>query len=207
MSKWYRRAQVISTVVVLFPCAGLLYASYLSATRPNHSRGEAIFLFILGVGLAPAIYFAYEGILWLKRGQQPDADPTSLAARLGKKAWLPLVPVAVLVGLASATSGFNQGFRHAREPDDLRDSNRMLANMRKGCVSSATETLKRRGGDVNAPPLKAKIDAYCGCFAEGMRAQYSLAELVKFDESEADLAKETKVRTLIERCQQQAAGE
>jgi|GEM_PF-5641785 len=207
MSKWYRRMQRISTVVMLFPCAGLLYASYLAATRPNHPTSEAIVLFILGVGLTPGIYYLYEVVIWLKRGQQPDADPTSLAARLGKKAWLPLVPVAVLVGLASATSGFNKGFSHAREPDDLRDSNQMLANMRKGCVSSATETLKRRGGDVNAPPLKAKIDAYCGCFADEMRAQYSLAELVKFDDTRADLTKETKVRTLIEKCQHQATGE
>jgi hypothetical protein len=197
MNPWYRRMQLISTLVMLLPSAGLLALGYSFWTSARHSRGEAVVLFVLGVALPPLIYFAWTGILWMKRGALPDADPTSLSARVAKK---PVLVLLVVGGVAFGFVSFLNGFANAVSGGG--DPAAGFARMRSSCVSSAASSVRQKGADPSASPLKEKLDRYCGCVVDEIRAEYTTAE-----QAEAVLTqglKDPKMRQLIARCQQQA---
>jgi hypothetical protein len=197
MSKWYRRMQLISTVVVLFPSAVLLYFGYLSATTPGHSTTEAIVLFVLGAALPPLIYSAWAGVLWAKRGQLPGADPSSPAARYGK--YLPYLAVGVMVALISLGRGFTPAPARSDEKGDG------FVKMRASCVAEAGNGARRQGVDPDAAETKARIEKYCTCYVLQVQLQYTpeeFAQLSKLDR--AALAKEKKLGALLETCDRQA---
>jgi hypothetical protein len=201
MSKWYRRMQLISTAVMLFPSAVLLMFGYLSATRPRHSAAEAVVLFVLAVALPPLVYGGWALVIWLKRGQQPGADPSSLAARLGKKPYLGFIPVGLMLALLALLSRVNPGSSSTEAKEDV------FVNMRTSCVSGAVSAAKRGGLDPGKPAAKARIDSYCSCFVLEMQTQYTSAELAKFAEGGgAGMAKDKKFLALIDKCQEQAIG-
>jgi hypothetical protein len=198
MSKWYRRMQLISTVVVLFPSAVLVYFGYLSATTPGHSTTEAVVLVVLGVALPPLIYSAWAGIIWAKRGQLPGADPSSPAARYGK--YLPYVAVGVMVLLLSLGRGFHPSPARSTEKGDV------FVAMRASCVSEATNAARKQGVDPGAAEMQARIEKYCTCYVLQVQLQYTpeeFAQLSKLDR--AGLAKEKKLAALLETCDQQAS--
>jgi hypothetical protein len=152
MSKWYRRMQLISTAVMLFPSAVLLLFGYLSATSPRHSALEAVILFVLAVALPPLVSGGWALVISLKRAQQPGADPSSLAARLGKKPYLGFHPRRV----DARSAGGSQPFQP--KPRSERREGGFLRDMRTSCLSGATSAVKREGLDPSTSAAKARID-------------------------------------------------
>jgi hypothetical protein len=193
MSPWYRRLQLISTAVVLFPSAVLLYFGYLSATTPGHSTAEAAVLIALGVALPPLIFGMWAAIIWAKRGQQPGADPSSPAARYGK--YLPYVAIGLMVGLISLGRGFSPSSSRGDEKKDV------FVSMRASCVSEASNAAKKQGVDPNASETKARIDKYCTCYVLQMQRQYSPEEFAALSKLDgAGLAKDKKLAALLDTC-------
>jgi hypothetical protein len=199
MANWYRRSQLISTVVMLFPSAALLALAYSCWTSGRQrSRAEAVVYFLLGVALPPLIYFAWTAIIWMKRGALPGADPSSLAARVAKK---PLLVLSVMGGLAIGLVSFLNGFADTvTERDDNKQNG--YARMRASCVSGMSAALKQKGVDPNASPMKEKVDKYCGCVVVRLRTEYTLDEVEKLLE-QGLVMKEPKARELNAKCLQQ----
>ncbi len=199
MSKWYRRMQFLSTLLMLLPSAALLALAYSCWTSGGrHSRAEAVVYFILGVALPPFIYFAWAAVIWVKRGALPGADPTSLAARVAKKPMLlPLVLGCVAVGLVSFLNGFSNTVTGR---DDNKENG--YARMTSSCVSGMANGVKQHGGNPSASPLKEKLEKYCGCFVGKMRTEYTLDQVENL--LDQGLMKDPKARQFGSQCQQQA---
>jgi hypothetical protein len=189
--KLLRRLQIISTVVVLFPSAGLLLAAYLSATRPEHSAAEAVTLAIAGIALPPLIYWLWSLIRWLRRGQEVGADPQSLAARLSKKPYLGFIPVAITLAILGVLKGSPQ----RDDPSAVTDK------LRTGCIASADSDAVRSGANPKAFDVHKRIADYCGCFATQVTQQYApneFATAITLDS--AGLSRERKLNRLMTTC-------
>jgi len=204
MSLWYRRLQFISTAVMLFPSTVLFYFGYLSATRPTHTALEAVVLFILAIALPSLVYFLWAAVIWLKRGQQPGADPSSLAARLGKKPYMAFIPVGVMLALLAALGSLNTGSGKRADKDSTEG---FFESMRDSCLSSAASALKRDGVDTASAAAKARMEAYCSCVVLQLQMQYTPTELARFSVRGSDeMTKDKKFFALLEQCRKQPSG-
>jgi hypothetical protein len=193
MSKWYRRMQLISTAVVLFPSAVLLCFGYLSATTEGHSRTEAVVVLAMAVVFPPLIYGLWSAIIWAKRGRLPGADPSSAAARYGR--YLPYVAVGLMVGLISFGRGFNPASSRSDEENDV------FVTMRASCVSGASNAARKHGADPGAAETKARIEKYCTCYLNEVQSQYTPEGYVKLSMLDsASLAKDKKHAALLQTC-------
>jgi hypothetical protein len=197
--KWYRRLQLFFTALVLVPGAILLYFAYLSATTPSHSAAEAVILLLLGIALPPLIYWLWALIIWLKLGQEPGADPSSLAARIARKPYLAFIPVIIMLALIWLLNGFGNGIKDVeRKPD-------VFVAMRQSCDEEATRALRQKGADPTTPALKALVDRYCSCVVIEAQLRYAPAEIEQMDKLDnAHLANDRKFAALIDKCNKDA---
>lgn len=199
MSKWWRRLQLITTGITIIPSVILLIFAYMSATRPNHTSAEAIVLLLLAIGFPPLVYGLGSLTIWLKRGQAPDADATSLAARIARKPYLAVVPVLLMLGIVWFLDGFNEGLKRGEDSPDV------FTAMRSSCVSEATKSAQQSGANSDASAVKAKVDRYCTCIVLQVQEQYSPAEFEKVTARDpAGLANDKKFAGLIDKCASEA---
>jgi hypothetical protein len=154
MSKWWWRLRLTLTGVVIIPSVILLMFAYMSATSPGHSAREAIVLLCLAMALPPLVYGLGTAVIWLRRGQAPDADRTTFSARIGKKPYIAFVPVGIMLGLIWLLNGVGVGLRHE---DEIPDG---FAKMRESCVSAALRSAKQNGADPNAKAVRAMASNY-----------------------------------------------
>ena len=201
MNRWLRRMQLISTGLMVIPSAILLMFAYLSAISPRHSPLEAVVLLILGIALTPLIYLLWTVVIWLKRGQAPDADPTSLAARIAKKPYVAIVPVMIMLGLVFFLNGLNSGLEQGEVKPDV------FVGMRTSCEAASADAAKRNGADPTDASVKAMIGKYCSCYVLEVQTQYTPAEMERISTlGNAGLAKETKLQSLLAKCEKEATG-
>jgi hypothetical protein len=200
MNKWLRRMQLISTGVVLVPSAILLMFAYWSAISPRRSALEAIVLLILGIALTPLIYWLWEVVIWLKHGQAPDADPTSLSARIARKPYFAFIPVLIMVGLVWLLDRAGDRIEPGEQQRNI------FVDMRASCESEAAKSLKQNGTDPNGAKAKAMIGKYCSCYVLEVQMQYTPAEFEKISTlGSASLEKDKKFQGLMEKCDKAAA--
>jgi hypothetical protein len=199
MSPWLRRLPLIAAGVMLIPSVILLMFAYLSATTAGHSTTEAVILLLLALALPPSFYGLASVVVWLKRGQAPDADPGSLAARVAKKPYVAFIPVLIMLGLLWLLNGLNDGMKRGDEKHDV------FAAMRDTCVTDARKSMQQNGADPNSAKVKAMVDKYCTCIVIQTQVQYTPAEFEKMDAlGPAGLANDKKFMGLIDQCSKQA---
>jgi hypothetical protein len=197
MSKWWWRLRLILTGVVIIPSVILLMFAYLSATSPGHSAREAIVLLCLAIALPPLVYGLGTAAIWLKRGQAPDADPTTLSARIGKKPYIAFVPIVIMLGLIWLLNDLSVGLKHE---DEIPDG---FAKMRESCVSESLKSAKQNGADPNAKDVRAMVSNYCSCIVLKVQIEYTPAEFAKLDS--AGVAQDKKFNSLLERCEKESS--
>jgi hypothetical protein len=194
-----RRLQIISTCIMLVPSAILLFFSYLAATSPDHTAAEAIVLAIIGLGLTPIIYGLWAVVRWVRRNQEPDADPTSIGARLGKTPYLALVPISIMLGILAIG-------RSVDKPAESRNAfhsatSNFFAQMRAGCIASADSSATQSGANPSAPDVRAHINDYCQCFTTEVEKQYTPEEFSRVAALDsAGMSKEGKLNRLMASC-------
>jgi hypothetical protein len=198
MNPWFRRLQLISTGLMVPVSLGLLVFGYLAATTPEHSATEAVVLFALAVAIPPLIYGLWSLIRWIDRGRQPSADPSSLAARIGRKRYVGFVPIVIMLGVLKLSTSVGMGSSQS-EPEAA------FARMRRSCVQSASSSLKQHGADPTAAKVKAKIDKYCSCVVVQVQVQYTPAELERVSSlGRGAPEKDEKLGRLLESCARQS---
>jgi len=76
----------------------------------------------------------------------------------------------------------------------------VFRNMRENCISSANDTVRKSGGDPNAPDVARKLTGYCDCFVADARAQFTVAEIADLEKDPGAIASNPKVKAIIDQC-------
>jgi hypothetical protein len=184
--KLLRRLQIILTILVLLPSAGLLMFAYFSATTPGHSTAETLLLAIAGVALAPANYALWGFIRQMRRAQEPGADPRALATRLGRYKYLGVIPAALSILIVQVVTAH-----------PAHDTYNAADNIRSSCITGTASALKERGTDPTAASVKASLTGYCGCIVANIERSFTPAEVERIDKSPAD---DPKIKQIAQTC-------
>ena len=195
----------IALIVSLTISAVLLFAAYTGASSPGISAGIVAGLVVLGVLLTPVMYGLFSFVIWVQRGQQPDADPNSLAYKLAKSrfAWIGgFVPIAVMFliifGLPAFIDGFDQGYEKNR-------ADRMSQTIGDACLASAAQAIKAKGGNPTAPDMQARVNRYCSCVVTELQLTYRSPELERISTlDERGIAGDKQLVALFETCGRRA---
>ena len=76
----------------------------------------------------------------------------------------------------------------------------VFRNMRENCITSANDTVRKSGGDPNAPDVARKLTGYCDCFVTDARAQFTVAEIADLEKDPGAIASNPKVKAIIDQC-------
>ena len=76
----------------------------------------------------------------------------------------------------------------------------VFRNMRENCIKGANESVRKAGGDPEAPDMAPRLAGYCDCFVAGARAQFTITEIAELEKDPDRIAGNTKVKAIIDRC-------
>ena len=208
----WRRGQLIGTGVLTLVCSPLLlWFAYLALGDPRHSSSEAVVLVTLALLLPALFYWGFAGALAVRRGREPDADPSLRSTRLMKSRYAPFlvaIPIGVMLSLNQGLSRLNEHLKHDQSSGDETQpvASRQAENIRAGCLSSMTAAAQRAGLAATRSATPARIDSYCTCFVLQVQSLHTPQELQRLEADSDRMAHDPKLNQALESCRTKLEG-
>ena len=110
--------------------------------------------------------------------------------------------VALIVVAVVVVAVYDVGGMRTRAVNNVSEgySDVVFRNMRENCIKGANESVRKSGGDPNAPDIAPKLAGYCDCFVAGARAEFKIAEIADLEKDPDRIASNPRVEAIIDRC-------